>query len=302
MTVKQTIKGNLKTVDWRPDPGVSVLPCAPPPEYEASDKDIELFDRNGVVLQRSVFKSWVNILQRGLDKNLSHPNNYAFPCESVKEGQPGRFFDSYCNWHRIQEYRDYIFKSCAASMAGQFMRAASAQLFHEHVFCKEPGTQAPTPWHHDLPYYSVDGFQTVSIYIALDTIPEKTAIRFVRGSHKWDELFFPRHFLDGSSYKHSDPTLRLAPNVEEERGKYDVLVWALEPGDAVLFDFRTLHGTTGATNSNRRRAFSTRWLGDDITYYERIGETSPPINLTNVQSGDRLPEDYFPVLWRRNTE
>ena len=302
MTAKKTIKGNLTTVDWRPASGVSVLPAIPPPEYEASAKDIELFKRDGVVLQPSAFKSWVNTLQMGLEKHLGNPQDYAFPCESVEEGQPGRFFDSYCNWHRIQEYRDYIFQSCAASMAGQFMRANTAQLFHEHVFCKESGTQIPTPWHHDLPYYSVDGFQTVSIYIALDKIPEKTAIRFIKGSHKWGKLFSPRHFLDGSNYKHSDPTLHPIPDVEEELEKYEILVWELEPGDAVLFDFRTLHGTTGAKNSSRRRAFSTRWLGDDITYHERASETSPPISLTNIHSGERLPEDCFPILWRRLTE
>ena len=34
-----------------------------------------------------------------------------------------------------------------------------AVFYHEHVFTKDPGTNHATPWHHDQPYYPVDGWQ-----------------------------------------------------------------------------------------------------------------------------------------------
>ena len=46
--------------------------------------------------------------------------------------------------------------------------------------CKEPGTQRATPWHQDLPYYCVDGAQTVSLYVSLDEVPAEIAVRFWR--------------------------------------------------------------------------------------------------------------------------
>ena len=40
----------------------------------------------------------------------------------------------------------------------------------------------------------------------------------------------------------------------------------MEPGDALLFDFRTVHGARGNPAATRRRALSLRWVGDDARY------------------------------------
>ena len=229
---------------------------------------------------------------------MDHSDDYAFPCDSVAPGSGGRFFDSYCNWHRIPEYTAFVSESPAACLAAQFMRSSRAQLFHEHVFCKEPGTQTATPWHHDLPYYCVDGRQNVSVYVSLDATPAETAVRFLAGSHKSSQLYFPRHFVDGSDYVQDDKTMASVTQLEASFREEDIRSFALEPGDALLFDFRTLHGTTDAPIKARRRAFSTRWLGDDMVYCERAGETSPPLEDLGVTPGAPMPESMFPTLWQ----
>lgn len=295
------VKGNIKTIDWRPDYD-SDLFLKRPTEYDALARDINEFQRDGVVLLKGVFSNWVDLLRDGLERQLARPLEYAFPCESVPNGESGRFYDSYCNWHRISEYLEFVVDSQAASMAGKFMRSSVAQFFHEHVFCKEPGTQAATPWHHDLPYYPLEGKQTVSIYVSLDYIPEDTAVKFVAGSHRWGDIFFARHFVDGTNYTQNNLGLKSVPDIDRNVGMYDVRSWSLDPGDAILFDFRTLHGTTSARNLNRRRAFSTRWLGDDVVYMYRPGETSPPLDLIKTKSGERMPEDWFPIIWRRRRD
>jgi ectoine hydroxylase-related dioxygenase (phytanoyl-CoA dioxygenase family) len=71
----------------------------------------------------------------------------------------------------------------------------------------------------------------------------------------------------------------------------------MEPGDAVLFDFRTAHGARGNPTPTRRRALSLRWVGDDAHYVERPGRTSPPYPGHDMQAGQRLREDWFPVIW-----
>jgi len=288
---------NQKTVAWAA-PDMSGFDPASLPEYDADPADIEAYQRDGVVLLKGAFADWVEPLRAGLDRNLAAPEAYCFPCESTTEGEAGRFFDSYCNWPRIPEYMDHVTKSCAASMAGQFMRSATAQLFHEHAFLKEPGTQHATPWHQDLPYYGCDGRQTISVYIALDHADEDVAVRFVRGSHKGD-VFAPRDFIEGRYFDGFVGEMDAVPTVESHPEDFDVVAWPLEPGDTVLFDFRTLHGTTDAPLKARRRAFSTRWLGDDVVFCDRPGETSPPFPDINLKPGDRMREDWFPVIWRR---
>ena len=291
---------NQATVDWRrPPPPIDPSQAPPWPEDAAA---IERFQKDGAIVLRGVFEEWVEPLRAGLERNLKAPQDYAFPCESAPDGEPGRFFDSYCNWLLIPEYLDHVSRSCAASMAGHLMRSRRTQFFHEHAFCKEPGTQRATPWHQDLPYYCVDGTQTVSLYVSLDEVPAEVAVRFVRGSHRWGRLFYPRVFLDGADFNTDDDGLETVPDIDAHPQSYDIAAWDLEPGDVIAFDFRTLHGTTAGTVHGRRRALSTRWLGDDVTYCRRPGETSPPFPDIGLEDGEPMREDWFPVMWRKDGE
>jgi len=290
--------GNVAGADWRVIDDVRPLATViDRPAYAADASLVDEFQRDGVVIVPGAFADWVEPLRAGLQRNLDRPDEYAFPCDSTTAGEPGRFFDSYCNWQRIGEYLTFVLSSPAAAMAAQFMQSDTAQLFHDHAFSKEAGTQKATPWHHDLPYYCVDGSQTVSIYVALDAAGEDTVIRFSKRSHRSGHLYYPRAFSSGADYVSADESLRSAPTDAELQADHDILATPLQPGDAVLFDFRTLHGTTDAPITTRRRAFSTRWLGDDAVYCERPGETSPPLVNLNVEVGERLRPDWFPVLW-----
>ncbi len=290
---------NANTIDWQ-KPG-TLIDTSQLPEFEVNDSDIETFRGDGVVLLPGLFTKWVDRLRAGLQRNLEDPQQFAFPCESNPAGAPGRFFDSYCNWQLIPEYLDFVSHSGAASLAGQFMGGNSAQFFHEHAFVKAPGTQRATPWHQDLPYYCVDGNNTASVYVSLDSADADVAVQFIKGSHRWGQLFYPRVFEDGSNLNDNQPATGLepVPDIEANRASYDIATWSLEPGDAIIFDYRTLHGTGDATVKSLRRAFSTRWLGDDATYCERAGEPSPPYSNHGMRHGERMREDWFPVLWRR---
>ena len=290
---------NANTIDWL-KPG-TLIDTSLLPEFDVEANDVETFQRDGVVLLPGLFAEWVDRLRAGLQRNLEDPQQFAFPCESNPAGAPGRFFDSYCNWQLIPEYLDFVSHSAAASLAGQFMGGNSAQFFHEHAFLKAPGTQRATPWHQDLPYYCVDGNQTASVYVSLDAADADVAVQFVKGSHRWGQLFYPRVFEDGSNFNDNQPATGLVPvpDIEADRDSYDIAAWSLEPGDTIIFDYRTLHGTGDATVKSLRRAFSTRWLGDDATYCERAGETSPPYSNHGMRHGERMREDWFPVLWRR---
>ncbi|HKJ53150.1 MAG TPA: phytanoyl-CoA dioxygenase family protein [Gammaproteobacteria bacterium] len=289
---------NQQTIDWRNPRAVIETGAAAP--YAARIEDIEIFRRDGVVLLRGASSTWVETLRAGLERNLEDPLRYAFPCESNPRGAPGRFFDSYCNWQLIPEYLDYVLHSNAASIALQFIGGTQARFFHEHAFVKAAGTQCATPWHQDLPYYCVDGSRTASIYVSLDSAPAEVALRFVRGSQAWSRLFYPRVFEDGSAFNDDQPgaPMEAVPDIEAKPDAYDIAAWALEPGDTLVFDFRTLHGTGDATVAALRRAFSTRWLGDDVTYCARPGEISPPYRDHGMRDGEPLRDDWFPVLAR----
>ncbi len=257
-----------------------------------SDKKIRQFQDSGAVVLRGYFKDWVEPLRQGIEKNLASPSPYVR--DYTDTGQ-GRFFGDYCNWQRIDEYRDFLFQSPAAKIASELMKSQNVRLFHEHVLVKEPGTTIPTPWHHDQPYYCVDGRQNCSIWLALDPIPQQTSLEFVAASHRSNEMFQPERFDRSPLYENSK--YRTIPDIEANRDSYEILSWGLESGDAVAFHFLTLHSAPGNLDiDRRRRAFSSRWIGDDAIFAVREGPTSPPFPNSQLEHGEPISGDDFPLI------
>ena len=147
-------------------------------------KTLADYKKDGAVPLRGVISSeWIARLREGVEENLCHPGPYAK--RYTPQGNPGMFFGDYCNWQRISPYRDFFFESNAKELAGQLMGSAKVNLYHEHVLVKEPGTKERTPWHHDQPYYPIDGQDIVSLWIPLDPVEKDTSIEFIAGSHAW---------------------------------------------------------------------------------------------------------------------
>ncbi len=269
------------------------------PAAAISNDEVASYRHNGVLCLRGRFKDWLEPLRRGVERNIAEPGHIA--TEHRLEDGRGRFFEDYCNWERIPEYRAFVLESPAAAIAGRLMGSAAVQIFHEHVLVKEPGTSKATVWHHDMPYYCVQGEQTISIWLALDPIPHGVCPRFVAGSHRWGKLFYPRLFDDGSNYDFRDGGYETVPDIDAASGGYEIVSWDLEPGDAVAFHFLTVHGAPGNEGMTRRRGFATRWLGDNARFAKRPGTTSPPYPDIGLEAGQRMREDWFPVVWRAGT-
>jgi len=260
----------------------------------------EAYAELGAVCLRDAFTEWVELLRAGVERNHDDPGPYF--SENVVSQDEGRFWDDYCNWQRIPEFHRFITESNAAQLAAQIMRSKTAQFFHDHVLVKEPNTSKPTPWHQDAPYYFADGTQTVSFWLPLDPVTKTETLRLVAGSNRWPKLVLPVKWLDDADFygEQSDQYMTL-PELDDDHCEESILEWDMQPGDAVLFDFRTVHGARGNFQDHRRRAFSMRWVGDDGHYTERPGRTSPPYPDHDMIDGQKLREDWFPVLWPRVT-
>lgn len=258
---------------------------------QVTDQMIEDFQRDGVVLIKGLWKDWVEDLRAGVERNMSEPGPFA--SENLKPGEGGRFFDDYCNWTRIPEFERVIRKSEVADVAAQLMNSQRVQMFHDHVLVKEPGTSKPTPWHQDGPYYFVGGRKTVSFWSPLDPVKE-ASLRCVAGSHRWEKEVLPTRWLAETNFYPDSEKYMPVPDPDAEG--MTVKEWEMEPGDAVAFDYLTLHGARGNTTGTRRRAFSLRLLGDDARYVERPGRTSPPFPGHEMVPGQVLRQDWFPIL------
>ncbi len=266
---------------------------------DISETVVDEFERLGAVCLRGLFEqSWLDELAVGLDKNFADPG----PDHSVytEQGKPGGFYDDYCNWQRIDEYRDFVLHSPAAEIAARLMRSKTARIYHEHVLVKEPGTQEVTPWHHDLPYYGVDGDQLCSIWLPLDAVPKSAGLEFVAASHSNGALYYPRLFINHNNYADGIEGFETIPDIDAQREDYEILSWDLDLGDCLVFHMRTVHGAPATTGlKSRRRGFSTRWLGDDARFAVRPWKTSPPYREVKLNPGDAMDHPAFPAIYFR---
>ena len=82
-----------------------------------SESQVQDYERDGAIVIKGVFKDWIDGLITGFDKVLADPSEHGR--ENVAQGDGGRFFEDYCNWQRIEEFKRWIVESPAAEIAAQ---------------------------------------------------------------------------------------------------------------------------------------------------------------------------------------
>ena len=68
-------------------------------------------------------------------------------------------------------------------------------------------------------------------------------------------------------------------------------------GNQKILSEENVYSNSGNSDNISRKAFSARFIGDDVKYIDRHGETSPPFNGINLQTGDKMRNDWFPIVW-----
>ena len=122
----------------------------------------------------------------------------------------------------------------------------------EQVFLKEPGSPR-TSWHQDISDARVEGMDAMTVWMSLDPVAAQESLELVRGSHLgpvYDSVYGP----PGSSP---------IPDIEGHRDDYDIVSFACQPGDAVLFHFGVLHGGGQTGPASTRRSVALRFVGPD---------------------------------------
>jgi phytanoyl-CoA dioxygenase PhyH len=147
------------------------------------------------------------------------------------------------------------------------------------------------------PYYNVDG-RGVSAWIALDPVPEAGCLELVAGSHRGPWLM-PRTFLRREARWFPEGSLAELPDIDAAPDAFDIRRYDLQPGDAIFFDFLTVHGAPGFPYQTRRRILSLRYLSAGARHAPRPWRTSPPFDTlhTELPAGAPMAHPLFPVVW-----
>jgi ectoine hydroxylase-related dioxygenase (phytanoyl-CoA dioxygenase family) len=274
--------------------------------------EVETYHRDGVVLLPEVFdKDWIELLKHGLDANCNNPTNRSRVWDRDAEGRT-MFYDSQA-WQRVDEYRRFIYDSPAARIAGHLMGSTRINFYFDAVFVRSPGSQFSTPWHQDEPYWSVEGYDTCTIWMPLVAVKKENALAYVPGSHRLDSVFYQYNFgdlnpdgkVDVDQVDFSGFAETEIPDIDADPEGFGVVSWDMQPGDCVAFNSRIIHGGSGKLDDDRElRVFTTKWLGDDVRInFRECGmdpDHSAVMTEQGLKPGDRPGTDLYPQIWARS--
>ncbi|MET3807640.1 ectoine hydroxylase-related dioxygenase (phytanoyl-CoA dioxygenase family) [Nakamurella sp. UYEF19] len=267
-------------------------------QITVSPETVRTYQREGVVLVRGVLSpAEVAAAAGAIETVLASPSSLAQVASGPTD--PGSFTEDFRRWNDVPAIADLATLSQVPRIAAELMGSPTVRLYHDHVLVKEGGTTQRTPWHQDQPYYNVDG-RGVSAWIPVDPIPEAGCLELVATTHRGPWLM-PRTFMAGEAKWFPEGTLEELPDIEHDRDAFSIRRYEMEPGDAIYFDFLTVHGAPGFPFSGRRRVLSLRYLSESARHAPRRWRTSPPFDGMDLElpAGAVLEHPLFPVVWPR---
>jgi ectoine hydroxylase-related dioxygenase (phytanoyl-CoA dioxygenase family) len=265
------------------------------PLRDITEAEVRTYRQDGVVVLKGMFDmDWVERLHDLAEADLQTPSE--MQQELSKDGDSGRFFNNTFLWPRNGDFKDIVYHSPAAKIAGRLMEARKLNIVFDQLLIKEPGTSERTIWHHDLTYWPISGNRVCTLWLALDSVTaESGAVEYVKGSHLWGKRYKAEAFTGDGRYEEDLPPM---PDIEAMRGELDFIQYELEPGDCTVHHGLIVHGAPGnATADRRRRAYLTRWAGDNVTYQPRPN-IQPMLWDPDVPPGKPLDSELWPVVWR----
>ena len=234
----------------------------------------ETYRRDGVVYLPGALDAYaVAEAQKAYEWSLANPGPGA---SRIAQRGEGLFYQDLYNPGCMEAYRHMLETSCVGDVVSQIWDSPDVWFMYEQVFLKEGGDARRTPWHQDSSYLSVAGEHLAVMWITIDPLTAEDSLEFIKGSHKGVLYNGSRFDVDDDTapLHETDKAPRL-PDIEAHRGDYDIISWANQPGDVVLFHPAMLHGGAPTRPGQRRRTLTLRFFGDQSYYDTRPGPTGP---------------------------
>lgn len=205
----------------------------------------------------------------------------------------------------VPEFQDWVHNSIAAEVVGELMQAADVRFWQDATFVKQGPSESFTPWHNDVCTFPVAGEHLPSFWVALtDVDKDDGPMKTLAGSnHDPFRYHSPMSRQDLGLLDGYRPWDELLERCHDDAA--DIRIWEANRGDILLIHPKTIHASEPRRKpgDGRRIALTTRWVGSDVTWdpdpfsYEIKGLSDNP----NLKPGDKLPEDLFPIIWRRDS-
>lgn len=304
-----------------------------------TDEEIATYERDGVVVLRAIYPiEWVDKLRAAMDDVFARTQpgepvkalvsgtssvgsrsdmvdrvtrfladdgdraELALEDDEAPEGRSIVETDA-CSWH--EGLWDHHSDGPLPQIVATLTDSTKVVLYSDQLFLKEAGSRVRTPWHQDKPYWVKDGAKVAVCWVPVDVVTiESGAMGYVAGSHQWGTIFKPSDFLTSTGtypkiggIEYDD--LADLPPIDAQPENYDIRRHEAGPGDVIVHNWMTLHGSTGNVSAGSlRRAASVRYAGDDVTFLRRRSSPEPFRNTIDLEDGELLENaERFRVVW-----
>jgi ectoine hydroxylase-related dioxygenase (phytanoyl-CoA dioxygenase family) len=265
------------------------MPLNKRPLRAVTKTDIDDYARDGVVCLRKVFDpDWITLLEPIARRVIIEKEDVG-----LLPTIPGRYMA-----RRIPEYRQFVFESPLAEVAGQVMQSKEIRFFFDEFFAKPAQSDAQTQWHCDRMGWPTTGVMVPSLWIPLTPIVKVNCLEVLAGTQHDD---VPYWLFSPNARKMIKPDDRVPhPQIEPRRGEpgLNFLSWDMDPGDMLIVHPWVLHYSGGNPTDDWRIAISERVFGDDIRWAPRPDCLNiAGVSFDEMLDGEKPDGPLFPLLW-----
>ena len=256
-----------------------------------------LYNRDGAVLVKDFLTNKdLELTKSAINFCIKNPSPFSSKITNGKKNSV--FFSDYWTYKRNNFIQNLLSKKEIVKKIKEITGNKDVYFFHDHVLVKDPGSPS-TPWHHDRPYYFLDGPNNFSIWITPDEVSEENSLAFCAGSHKSNNIYVPINFNDGSDLQSHPDLKKLDEQALMKESKNGILVFKMKPGDAIIFNNKTLHRSMPSSPDKARSALSLRMLGDNCKLTNFCcSNPQPPFQNFGMElvEGASIDIKWFPKL------
>ena len=265
---------------------------------------IASYQQEGAICLRQIIaEPWLDLCRRGVERSVANPGK--FFRDYTAEDSPNRYLFDYWIWQSIPELGKFTLESDLAGVIAKLLQTDRLTLLMDQWFRREAGSTNAAVWHHDEPYFDFTDGQKCVVWFPLESASSEEGLTLIGGSHKWGKLFMPQNF--GQKKPFAGDMIEYAPIEDFDEYSDRFLSWDMEPGDCLVFDFRTIHR---ATSHNRRcprtlNRMSYRY-GDRNVRFKPRGEWTAEISEHLLAAGQErngvVENPLCPLVYKQNTD
>jgi ectoine hydroxylase-related dioxygenase (phytanoyl-CoA dioxygenase family) len=255
----------------------------------------EKFKENGVALIKNFCSSGnlLELVKKSIEFSLNNPSPFA---KTINNGS-GDFFYDYWTYKRNKNILELLKSKDLINKIKLISDNKKLNFFHDHILVKS--NSAPdTPWHQDRPYYFVDGKKNFSIWITTDYIQENSSLAFCRKSHLSGNEYLPVSFENKKIIGNNSFLKELNDEIIYDEAANGIEIYKMKPGDAIIFNNKTIHKSMPSALDKTRSALSLRFIGDNAFLTKKYVNATPPFDKFGMEiiEGAKPDIKWFPEL------